>query len=540
MKLALTAALALALAAPASAARFAVGLEPGADPDAVANRLDGRVTREHLALGALTLTAHAPGRAAAVPGVAYVERLDVPRRLAFTPTDPLAVRQWYLEQVRAFAAWEAPPPLVGPLVAVVDSGIDGDHPEFRDRIAEARSFVGGKATKDRHGHGTFVAGLIAAAHDGRGIAGVAFPSRLLVAKVVRPDGTVSLEAEVAAIRWAVDAGARVINLSLGGVRDPLNPERDTFSPLEAAAVDYAVARGAVVVAAVGNADQAPVRPWPFASYPAALPHVIGVSAVARDGSVPDFSDRDRIYNDLAAPGQEMLSTFPRSLGRAGCAAPGYSDCGPEEYRRAEGTSFAAPQVTASAALLLAVRPELTADQVAFALTRTAVDANPSTGCRACWPGRDPLSGWGRLDVASAVSLVASGRVPRPDRLETNDDAGLRARTLWGARGGRVEASIDFWDDQSDVYRIRLKGGQRLFAALAATPGTKLHLWRPRTPTVEGLSLRVQGMRLLQSRYRATQERLSYRVPRGKGGWYYVQVKLGSPGNGTYVFSYAKR
>lgn len=540
MKLAVTAALALALAAPAHAARFAVGLEPGVDPDAVAARLDGRVTREHLALGALTLAAPDASGAAVVPGVAYVERLDVPRRLAFTPADPLAARQWYLEQVRAFAAWEAPPPLAGPLVAVVDSGIDGDHPEFRDRIADARSFVGGNARKDHHGHGTFVAGLIAAAHDGKGIAGIAFPSRLLVAKVVRPDGTVSLDAEVAAIRWAVDAGARVVNLSLGGVRDPLNPERDTFSPLEAAAVDYAVSHGAVVVAAVGNADQAPSRPWPFASYPAALPHVIGVSAVARDGSIPDFSDRDRIYNDLAAPGQEMLSTYPRPLSRPGCAAAGYSECGPEEYRRAEGTSFAAPQVSAAAALLLAVRPQLSADQVAFALTRTAVDATTSTGCRPCLPGRDALSGWGRLDVAAAVALAASGHVPPADRLETNDDAGLRARTLWGRRGGRVEASIDFWDDQSDVYRIRLKAGQRLFAALAAAPGAKLYLWRPRTATVEGLSLRVQGMRLLQSRYRATQERLSYRVPKGKGGWYYVQVKLGAPGSGSYVFSYAKR
>ena len=82
-----------------------------------------------------------------------------------------------------------------------------------------------------------------------------------------------------AIRWAVERGARVINMSLGGVRDPLDPDRDTFSRLEADAVAYAVANGVVVVAAVGNDDQAPKSPWSFASYPAALPHVIGVSAV---------------------------------------------------------------------------------------------------------------------------------------------------------------------------------------------------------------------------------------------------------------------
>ena len=131
----------------------------------------------------------------------------------------------------------------------------------------------------------------------------------------------------------------MINLSLGGVRDPLNPERDTFSPLEAAAVEYAVARGVVVVAAVGNADQAPSRPWPFASYPAALPHVIGVSALARDGSVPDFSDRDRIFNDLAAPGQEIVSTLPARAVEAGLLSrPGT----PTAARRTTGTRRARP------------------------------------------------------------------------------------------------------------------------------------------------------------------------------------------------------
>src|SRR5437016_2361133 len=161
-------------------------------------------------------------------------------------------------------------------------------------------------------------------------------------------------------------GARVINLSLGGLRDPRDPDRDTYSPLEAAAVDYAVARGAVVVASVGNSDQAPQTPWPFASYPAALPHVLGVSALARDGSVPLFSDRDQIFNDIAAPGQDIFSTLPRALTKtvnATCVDQGYSDCGPDEFRHAEGTSFAAPQVAAAAALLLAQDPRLTSDQV---------------------------------------------------------------------------------------------------------------------------------------------------------------------------------
>ena len=105
----------------------------------------------------------------------------------------------------------------------------------------------------------------------------------------------------------------MINLSLGGLRDPRDPDRDTFSPLEAAAVAYAYGKGVVVVAAVGNAEQGATKPWPYASYPAALPHVLGVSALARDGSVPRFSNRDKIYNDIAAPGAGIISTMPLEM-----------------------------------------------------------------------------------------------------------------------------------------------------------------------------------------------------------------------------------
>src|SRR6185312_7152796 len=119
-------------------------------------------------------------------------------------------------------------------------------------------------------------------------AGLAFNAQLLVAKVVTPDGEVSLKAEVAAIRWAVDNGARVINLSLGGVRDPFDAELDTYSPAEQAAIGYAVAHDVVVVAAVGNGTQSPSTPWPFAHYPAALPHVSAAAALLL-GEVPTLT-----------------------------------------------------------------------------------------------------------------------------------------------------------------------------------------------------------------------------------------------------------
>ena len=337
---------------------------------------------------ALVVEQATPPRLADLPGAVYVERLGT-RRLAFVPNDPLAAKQWHLNATRAFDFWDtsalalALPPV---RVAIIDSGIDATHPDLVNKIVEGgtKSFVGGSATVDNEGHGTFVAGLIAATVDNTaGIAGMAATAELLIAKVVVGGDVIDVEAEAKAIRWAVQNDAKVINLSLGGLRDPRDPDRDTFSPLEAAAVAYAYGKGVVVIAAVGNAEQGATKAWPYASYPAALPHVLGVSALARDGSVPLFSNRDKIYNDIAAPGAGIISTVPLEMTAPfkECLDQGFSSCGPEEWRKGEGTSFAAPQVSAAAAVLLAVRPNLRPEQVTALLTETARDVNAATGCQ---------------------------------------------------------------------------------------------------------------------------------------------------------------
>jgi len=362
-----------------------------------------------------------------VVAVAVVLMLAAPAA-AFSPADPLASKQWYLTANHVYDAWAQLPSLAPVRIAVIDSGVDGSHPELAKHIVAARSFVGGRATVDTQGHGTFVAGLIAATvNDGVGIAGSFPAAQLIVAKVVTAQRTIPVAAEAKAIRWAVDQGARVINMSLGGVRDPLDPSRDTYSTLEADAIDYAVAHHVVVVAAVGNGDQSPREPWHFASYPSALPHVLGVSAFAQDGSVPDFSNRDAIFNDLSAPGEAILSTLPLKLTSlfSSCPDQGYSSCGPEDYRDAEGTSFAAPQATAAAAMLLSVDPTLEPNQVTTILERTATDANAGNGCRRCPLGRDSFTGWGRLNVQAALAAL-SGPLPPPDAFEPNDDAGAAA------------------------------------------------------------------------------------------------------------------
>ncbi len=361
----------------------------------------------------------------------------------------------------------------------------------------------------------------------------------MIAKVVRPDGSIAPDAEARAIRWAADNGARVINLSLGGLRDPLIPRRDTYSRAEQNAIAYAYGKGAVVVAAVGNGDQAPTTPWNYASYPAALPHVLGVSALAPDGSVPAFSNRDAALNDISAPGVGIVSTLPRSLtaARASCVEQGYSLCGPPEFRSADGTSYAAAQVPAAAALLIAQRPTLTPDQVTAVLERSATDVNAATGCSQCELLRDRYSGWGRLDVTAALRAL-SGPLPAPDRYEGNDDAGDLAFTLYG-RSIDVSATLDFWDDQIDVYRIRLRKGQTVAVSLRGPAGTdtNLALWSPGTKQVEGLSATLQARRVTQSAHAGVDEHFLHRAR--AEGWYYVEVKLTTPGAGQYRLHISK-
>jgi subtilisin family serine protease len=475
-----------------------------------------------------------------LPTLAVAALIAAAPAAAFAPSDPFASKQWYLAADHAFDAWPTPPATLAPVkVAVIDSGIDATLPDFTGRIAAAQSFVGGSPLVDTEGHGTFVAGEIAANLDTQGIVGMAYSAQLLIAKVVTADGTIPLNAEAEAIRWAVDNGARVINLSLGGVRDPAHRDRDTYSAVEASAIAYAYAKGAVLVAAVGNADEAYAQPWPYASYPAALPHVIGVSALTRSGNVADFSDRDAVFNDIAAPGVGIFSTFPAAMTqlRPTCTDQGFSDCGPDDYVNAEGTSFATPQVSAAAAMLFAVDPTLTNSQVAAILEHTADDVNASTGCGKCAVGHDPYTGWGRLDVAKAIAAVTTGQLPAPDAYETNDDAGAQAWTMWGKQR-TINATLDYYDDPVDVYRVSLTGHEKLTATLNGDwqgAKVKLVLWRPNTASVANQP--ALTLRAAQSAASRGTQRLTFTAP-GRG-WYYVEAMVTAPGFGSYSLTLTK-
>jgi hypothetical protein len=472
----------------------------------------------------------------ALVGAGAIALVAVSSAAAFTPTNAYYPRQWYLGQDHAFDAWPTPPTGLSPVkVAIVDSGADCSLPDLKDQITVSKSFVGGNACTDTEGHGTIVAGEIAGQLDSAGIVGLAYDSQLLVAKVVAPDGSIPIKAEAAAIRWAVKQGARVINLSFGAVRDPRAPGIDSYSRIEARAVAYAVKKGATVVAAVGNSDDAYATPWPYASWPAALPHVIGVAALTRSGNVPDFSDRDPTFVDLAAPGVDIFSTFPRTLtsDQRGCTPQGYTDCAAGDYRHPEGTSFAAPQVSAAAAVLLGLSPSLTSSQVSAILERNADDVDAASGCAACSAGRDKYSGWGSLDVAAAVDAISSGTpLPPSDRDEPNDNV-LQAYPLWG-RKPAVKATLDYWDDRVDVYRFRLAPGQRLHVRVRGRKHLELILWPPETQTVAGQGF---GLPIAVSARAGKTQALSYHTR--KAGWYYIELRVRRPGAGRYALQLTK-
>ena len=521
--------------AVADPGRISVGLAPGASADEVAAAVEaatgGAVMRDLGPLDALVVAVPdvdaAVAAADAVPGTDFAEPVEATRVLAFTPNDPLYASQWYLPAVRAFDHWAEQPPLAPVLVAVIDSGIDAGHPEFAGRIAATASFVSTPATTDSFGHGTIVAGEIAARlGNAQGIAGAGFPVKLLVAKVVGRDGYISVEAEARAIRWAVDRGARVVNLSLGAPRDPRRPEFDAYSALEHSAIDYATRKGAVVVAAAGNCSYV-VCPEPFANYPAALPHVVGVSATRPDGGTPIWSNRDRIHNDMAAPGASILSTLPRRLSDPECDSHGYTVCARDAALRSpRGTSFSTPLVAATAAVVVAERASLGLrihpSQVTALLESSATDIGTA--------GRDRETGNGLLNVDASVAALDPPLPPR-DRYEANDDAGARAYPLW-ARNPRVRATLDRYDDVADVYRVFLRRGQRAVFRLRGPEGTNtnLVLWKPGTARITGRA-RANAVWLARSRRPGAIEWIVYRAKRR--GWHFLETRVVTGRGGAY-------
>lgn len=307
-----------------------------------------------------------------------------------SPDDPYFPQQWNLERIGAPEAWDVSAGQ-GVVVAVIDSGVDLEHPDLSPALARTsggavfgRDFVDGDDDPtDEHGHGTMVAGLVAArTNNGTAIASLAPEARIMPIRVLDEDAAGTSEDVDAAIRWAVDNGADVINLSLEVAHEeeedpplPVGGEDDDTDD----AVRYAWDRGVAVVAAAGN-DSAS-----FTDYTRDTPVLI-VGATDRDDRRAGFSDTGR-EDAVMAPGVHIVSTWCDPCGQDARHAVGMS----------EGTSYAAPQVSGTLALLRAAG--LTSEQAVQRVRDTAVDVGD--------PGPDRETGRGRIDTAAALGITSS-------------------------------------------------------------------------------------------------------------------------------------
>lgn len=286
------------------------------------------------------------------------------------PNDPLLPAQYGFSITGMEQVWQQHPGRPEVVVAVIDSGIDGSHPEFQGQLVEGFDFTlktpapGGHV--DGYGHGTHVAGVIGAlSNNGQGIAGIAPGCKLMPVRIFNNWGQSESGRSAKAVIWAVDQGAKVINASWGS---PMLGEASK------AAYEYALAKDVVFVAAVGNAGNEEPK------YPGAVPEAIGVAATNADDRWGSFSTFGE-WVDLGAPGAGILSTYPLNKGNG--------------YRIMDGTSMAAPFVSAAAALLRSQHPDWNVTQVRQRLESTAKDV--------IMAGKDKYSGYGRVDIAAALN-----------------------------------------------------------------------------------------------------------------------------------------
>ncbi len=289
--------------------------------------------------------------------------------------DSLRGRQWSLDRLRAEQVWRKSKGR-GVVVAVVDTGVQADHPDLKGRVLKGRDFVEhDRNAADRNGHGTHVAGIIAAnAGNKRGIAGLAPQARILPVRVLNSAGSGNTADASRGIVWAVNKGADVINLSFAGKDLDVQMQK---------AVRYAVNKGVVVVAAAGNEGcSAPT------TYPAALPGVIGVGATNRYDRVAPFSTCGPAV-DVSAPGVSIRSTMIKRPSMGLPCRYGQSYC------MMSGTSMASPHVAAAAAILISrTHHRLSAARVGDLLTSRADDIGA--------PGYDTSSGHGVLNVRRSL------------------------------------------------------------------------------------------------------------------------------------------
>lgn len=310
--------------------------------------------------------------AAANPAVHFVERDDAAVQGVYVPNDPDFVdksKSYAQELINLPSAWDLSTGNSQVIIAILDTGLSLSHSEFSNRFVAGYDLINRDSDpSDDHGHGTHVAGIIAAQIDNNmGTAGVCPHCRIMPLKVLDKQNLGSWSTIAEGIIYAVDNGAQIINVSLGGVKP---------SPTVEEAIQYAAGKGVLIVAAAGNSHSTE----PF--YPAAYDHVLAVSATDKQDALWPLSNSGS-YIDVAAPGHMIYSTTPLELS---------NEIG---YAYMTGTSMAAPHVAGLAGLLLSQDTSRTATDLEDIITSSAEDLGDA--------GWDSLYGYGRIDAYAALS-----------------------------------------------------------------------------------------------------------------------------------------
>jgi subtilisin family serine protease len=302
-------------------------------------------------------------------GIQYTEPLYLASALDVTPNDPGFINQGDMEAINAPGGWEYFTGSSNVIIAIIDTGVNLNQPDLAGKVLPGFNFIlGNENSADDNGHGTHVAGIAAAVgNNATGIAGLDWKAKILPVKVLDSQGFGSAWTVSQGIIFAVDHGAKIINLSLGFSTTP---------SIVADAVEYAYQHGVTVVAATGNSNSA-------VAFPANLPHVIAVGAVDNTGTRWASSNYGPEI-DLVAPGVNVYSTNPIGYGTR------------------TGTSMAAPHVAGLAALLEGIHP-LTPVQVESFMYSTSRDLGT--------PGWDAYFGNGLIQVKDAILKLLNALFP---------------------------------------------------------------------------------------------------------------------------------
>ena len=297
--------------------------------------------------------------------------------------DPLTQDQWYLKTLNMEQVWnDYGVGKSGVTVAVLDTGVDYDHPDLAGRIIKGPDYVDRDLDpKDMHGHGTHVAGIITAGlNNQEGISGMAPNVKILAIRVLDAKGSGSLFNIAKGIAYAANNGAKVINMSLGSPSGG-----STMRTLANFLSKYAEARGSLIIAAAGNSGGT-------IGFPAAASEFLSVGAVNEDKYIASFSNRGKEL-DVVAPGVQITSTFPTYEVTANQLGL------PHNYATLNGTSMATPMVSALAAMLWSQNPYLKPGEVRERIEVSATDLGSI--------GVDELYGYGLINPTLALQQSAA-------------------------------------------------------------------------------------------------------------------------------------